>query len=55
VVQPNELVNLEPIGKMPQRPMLELEAQSNVWYQAYVVKESANEIKLAFPGPGLVA
>lgn len=26
------------------------QAGSNVWYQAYVIKESANEVKVRFPG-----
>jgi hypothetical protein len=32
------------------KPMMELEAGSNVWYQAYVLKESINEAKVRFPG-----
>jgi hypothetical protein len=32
------------------KPMMELEAGSNVWYQAYVLKESLNEAKVRFPG-----
>jgi hypothetical protein len=32
------------------KPMMELEAGSNVWYQAYVLKESINEAKIRFPG-----
>lgn len=45
-IQPHELINREPMQKLPNRPMVELEAQSNVWYSARVVKESASEIKL---------
>ncbi len=45
-IQRHELINLEPMHKLPNRPMVELEAQSNVWYSARVVKESASEIKL---------
>lgn len=32
------------------KPMMELKAGSNVWYQAYVLKESINEAKVRFPG-----
>lgn len=35
------------------KPMMELEAGSNVWYQAYVLKESLNEAKVRFPGERL--
>jgi hypothetical protein len=31
------------------KPMMELEAGKNVWYQAYVLKESLNEAKVRFP------
>jgi hypothetical protein len=31
------------------KPMMELKAGSNVWYQAYVLKESLNEVKVRFP------
>ncbi|GFH15319.1 uncharacterized protein HaLaN_11523 [Haematococcus lacustris] len=27
-----------------------LQANSNIWYQAYFVKQSANEVKMRFPG-----
>lgn len=30
--------------------MMELQAGSNVWYQAYIIKESKNEMKVRFPG-----
>ncbi|KAF6256274.1 hypothetical protein COO60DRAFT_131917 [Scenedesmus sp. NREL 46B-D3] len=33
------------------KPMMELKAGSNVWYQAYVLKESTNEAKVRFPDP----
>lgn len=38
---PEELPNM--------KPMMELEAGKNVWYQAYVLKESVNEAKVRFP------
>ena len=38
---PEELPNL--------KPMMELEAGKNVWYQAYVLKESLNEAKVRIP------
>lgn len=31
------------------KPMMELEAGRNIWYQAYVLKESLNEVKVRFP------
>jgi len=30
-------------------PMMELEAGTNVWYQAYVLRESLNEALVRFP------
>lgn len=48
VVQPGEVFE-SGITKVPQRPMMELEAGSNVWYQAYVIKETANEVRVRFP------
>lgn len=33
-------------SKFPCKPMLELKAASNVWYQGVVLKESANEVKV---------
>lgn len=49
--QPKERID-EQLAKVviPPRPMLELEAGSNVWYQAYVMKETINEVKVRFPG-----
>ncbi len=38
--------------QVPPRPMMELRAGANVWYQAYIIKESANEVKVRFPGAG---
>jgi hypothetical protein len=29
---------------------MELDASKNVWYQAYILKESKNEVKVRFPG-----
>lgn len=49
-VQDKEQVDLEPLHKMPPKPMMELQAGSNIWYQAYVIKESENEAKVCFPG-----
>ena len=37
------------------RPMVELLMHSNVWYQAYVFKESANEVKVSIRSvPGAI-
>jgi len=38
-----------PEGLPNMKPMMELEAGKNVWYQAYVLKESLNEAKVRFP------
>lgn len=43
--------NLKGPEELPNtKPMMELDAGSNVWYQAYVLKESINEAKVRFPG-----
>jgi len=43
--------NLQGHKELPNtKPMMELDAGSNVWYQAYVLKESINEAKVRFPG-----
>jgi hypothetical protein len=47
--QPGETLGPGPPAPMPDKPMMELKAGSNVWYQAYVVKESQNEAKVRFP------
>jgi hypothetical protein len=49
VAQPGERVDLEPMERVPSKPMMELKAGSNVWYQAYLLKESQNEVKVRFP------
>jgi hypothetical protein len=36
-------------GAAHSKPMMELEAGTNVWYQAWVLKESVNEVKVRFP------
>lgn len=38
-------------GKLARKPMVELTAGSNVWYQGQVIKESANEVKIAYGIP----
>eukprot|EP00879_Flechtneria_rotunda_P021054 GHRR01022180.1.p1 GENE.GHRR01022180.1~~GHRR01022180.1.p1 ORF type:complete len:273 (+),score=65.75 GHRR01022180.1:708-1526(+) len=49
-VQENE--RLDGSNMLPNtKPMMELEAGSNIWYQAYVLKESINEAKVRFPNP----
>ena len=32
------------------KPMMEMRAGSNRWYQAHVVAESQNEVQVIFPG-----
>lgn len=45
-----ELETLDGPEDLPNmKPMMELEAGKNVWYQAYVLKESLNEAKVRFP------
>ena len=34
----------------PDKPMMEMEANSGVYFQAHVLKESLNEVKVLFPG-----
>jgi hypothetical protein len=47
-VQPHE--TLDGSEELPNmKPMMELEAGKNVWYQAYVLKETINEAKVRFP------
>jgi hypothetical protein len=48
--QPTEVFD-EALAKraVPRGPMLETMAGSNVWYQAYVIKESLNEVKMRVP------
>eukprot|EP00775_Hariotina_reticulata_P005535 gene5535-5771_t len=44
--------NLKGPEELPNtKPMMELDAGSNIWYQAYVLKESINEAKVRFPDP----
>jgi hypothetical protein len=46
--QPHE--TLDGPAELPNmKPMMELEAGKNVWYQAYVLKETINEVKVRFP------
>ncbi|KAF5840751.1 hypothetical protein DUNSADRAFT_15609, partial [Dunaliella salina] len=50
-VQENEATDLPHLeGSQSAKPMAELKAGSNVYFQAYVIKESANEVKIRFPG-----
>ena len=50
------IYTLDPKVAHSSRPMMEVEAGSNIWYQAHVLKESKNEMRVLFPGatPGLV-
>ena len=36
---------------VPRKPMVELQAGSNVWYQGNILKESANEVKIKYAVP----
>lgn len=46
----HEAERLDAPEEMPNaKPMMELDPGSNVWYQAYVLKESINEAKVRFP------
>ena len=48
--QPGEHIDASIAGsRVPSKPMMELKAGSNVWYQAYLLKESQNEAKVRFP------
>lgn len=46
MLQEKEDVDGPEPSKFPRKPMLELVARSNVWYQGVVIKESANEVKV---------
>lgn len=50
-VQPEERVDLPPYHRAAgERPMMEMVAGCNVWYQATIQAESANELLVYFPG-----
>ena len=52
VTQPGERLELASFScdKASDKPMMEMKAGSNRWYQAHVVAESHNEIQVVFPG-----
>ena len=49
VIQAMERFGLEPYQKCRGKPMVELKAGSRLFYQATVVVETRNELKLVFP------
>jgi hypothetical protein len=49
-VQLGEKVDLPMFDTKESKPMMEMEAGSNVWYQATILRVSANEIRVLFPG-----
>lgn len=52
VLQPGEVLDKEPyVRKKATKPMMEITAGSNVWYQATIVHETRNEAKVLFPAP----
>ncbi|CAL8471371.1 g10913 [Coccomyxa elongata] len=50
-VQPHERVDLPYFNCNTDKPMMEMVADSNVWYQAAILRETANEIRVLFPDP----
>lgn len=52
-VQPHERVDLPYFNCNTDKPMMEMAANSNVWYQAAILRETANEIRVLFPGTNL--
>lgn len=50
VLQPGERNDRAVPTRFPQKPMVEMLPNSNIWYQAYIIKESANEVKVRLPG-----
>ena len=52
-IQPYERVGLPFFNCNTDKPMMEMVADSNVWYQAAILRETANEIRVLFPGTKL--
>ncbi|KAK9919158.1 hypothetical protein WJX75_009791 [Coccomyxa subellipsoidea] len=50
-VQAQEQTDLPPFDCKTDKPMMEMEAGSNVWYQAAILRETSNEIRVLFPDP----
>ncbi|BDA46751.1 hypothetical protein COCOBI_09-2040 [Coccomyxa sp. Obi] len=50
-IQPRERVDLPYFNCNTDKPMMEMVADSNVWYQAAILRETANEIRVLFPDP----
>lgn len=49
-IQQNESLDFEPFDpRALDRPMMEMEAGSGVWYQAIVIRESLSEVQIKFP------
>jgi hypothetical protein len=49
-VQEGERLDQPPFDAKMKKPMMEMVAGSNVWYQATILRESLNEIRVVFPG-----
>lgn len=47
--QDGESWGLELFDKPTEKPMVEWESGSNVWYQAHIMKESLTEVFVHFP------
>lgn len=51
VVQSGERVDLPPFSSAKlDKPMMEMVAGSNVWYQAHILQASAAKLRVLFPG-----
>ena len=50
VQRPQETWECEPFEAGPERPMLEMEAGSNLWFQGDILQVSETEVQVRFPG-----
>ena len=48
--QPGERLTLPLFLCATDKPMMEMEANSNTWFQAHIIRESLDEIQVLFPG-----
>ncbi len=49
-MQSRERVDLPPFSSKLDKPMMEMVAGSNVWYQAHVLRSTAAKLRVLFPG-----
>lgn len=51
IVQSGERVDLPLFSSKLDKPMMEMVAGSNVWYQAHILQASASKLRVLFPAP----